>query len=85
MGLEGRGLSDGGLRMRSRTFGFLKMRGVPWLAADLLAFRQGLFSLELVNIRMGMLSLVSCSIGEYVGTQAYLLEWQRKIKKYGNL
>jgi len=28
MGLEGRGLSGGRLRMRSLTFGFLKMRGV---------------------------------------------------------
>ena len=52
MGLEGRGLSGGRLRMRSRTFGFLKMRGVSWLAAELQAFQQGLCSLDLVNIRM---------------------------------
>jgi hypothetical protein len=58
MGLEGCGLSGGSLRMRSRIFVFLKTREVSRLATELLAFHQGLSSLELVNIRMEMVSLV---------------------------
>ena len=37
------------LWMRSRTLGFHKIRGISWLAKDLLASQEGLCSMELVK------------------------------------
>jgi len=42
-------LNIAALRMRWRTFGLLKNRGISWLAGDLSASHEGLCSIQLVK------------------------------------
>jgi hypothetical protein len=44
------GTGDGLFWMRWWAFEFHKMRGISWVAEDLLAFEEGLCSMELVHL-----------------------------------